>query len=80
MNNLQPIDVVQRLVRCYPHWFGKLDFGVVGNVGEFGTLFIQASDWEISWKIYIQNKDHILKCTRAAINNTRLLIRLHWED
>jgi hypothetical protein len=79
MNNLQPIDIVDRVCRNYPVWEERPIYKLFGAVGSFGKLVIETSVWRLEWSIFIQNRQHIMECCLTAIDNCGRIYNQHWN-
>ncbi len=80
MNNLQPIDIAERLSRCFPYWNEMPTYRIFGKVHDWGMVRIETSEWSVSWRMYIQDLDWIRWCICVTLQNFPDLVRLYWED
>jgi len=80
----QPEDFLNRLIRRKPYWFhGNPTVQLFGEEKQFGEIAFYFPDEKVVFRLYINNKEEILKIANEAILNQKELVQtLHqfWED
>lgn len=62
-------DLALKLYRKMPMWDNISQVSIEGNKGEFGSVDFKFSDELVSLKVFVSDKDQMLKVAQKVVDN-----------